>query len=72
MSHMTRIGYSVFAIGLPMMFVYVLIFTKVINVLNVFWEYLLAHIVWIIFITFIVPFFAKYHIPKTRNKPLVK
>jgi len=61
-SRITRIGYSTFAITIPMIFVLVLISTKAINIYNIFWEYLLAHLLWITLITLVLPFFARYHI----------
>lgn len=66
-SLITRIGYSTFAVIIPMIFVYVLIFTKAINIFNIFREYLLAHLLWITLITLIMPFFARYHIREARE-----
>ena len=66
-SLITRIGYSTFAITIPTILVLVLIFTKAINIFNIFWEYLLAYLLWITLITLVIPFLARYHIREARE-----
>jgi len=67
-SRITRIGIGTFAIIIPMIFVNILVFTKAINIFNIFWEYLLAHLLWITLITLVMPFFARYHIRESQRK----
>lgn len=66
-SGITGFGYGIFAFTIPMIIVLVLINTKAINIFNIFWGYLLAHLLWIILITLGMPFFAHYHIREARK-----